>query len=88
LRNTIVADNYRGAGAAVEDDIQGVALDSASSFNLIGTGGSGGLTGGANNNRVGAANLGLEPLANNGGPTLTHALLARSPAIDKGKASG
>lgn len=30
----------------------------------------------------------LGPLANNGGPTLTHALLAGSPAIDAGRASG
>ncbi|MDQ3812789.1 MAG: hypothetical protein M3347_02425, partial [Armatimonadota bacterium] len=30
----------------------------------------------------------LGPLANNGGPTPTHALLAGSPAIDKGKALG
>src|SRR5260221_8247563 len=27
----------------------------------------------------------LGPLQNNGGPTLTHALLTNSPAIDKGK---
>ena len=29
----------------------------------------------------------LGPLANNGGPTMTHALLATSPAIDKGNAA-
>jgi hypothetical protein len=30
----------------------------------------------------------LGPLANNGGPTQTHALLAGSPAIDKGDNTG
>jgi hypothetical protein len=30
----------------------------------------------------------LAPLANNGGPTRTHALLAGSPAIDKGDNAG
>jgi hypothetical protein len=40
-------------------------------------------------NNIGTANIigqdpSLGPLANNGGPTLTHALLAGSPAIDKG----
>jgi len=30
----------------------------------------------------------LGPLADNGGPTLTHALLSGSPAIDKGKSGG
>ncbi len=41
------------------------------------------MTNGANGNIVGVtAQLG--PLANNGGPTFTHALLAGSPAIDAG----
>jgi hypothetical protein len=88
LRNSIVADNYNGAGTASEDDIQGDMVDSASSFNLIGTGGAGGLTDGANSNRVGVANPGLGPLASNGGPTQTHAFLPGSPAIDKGSAFG
>ena len=83
LQNSIVADNYLGSGTT-EDDIQGGTLDPASSFNLIGTGGSGGLADGVNNNLVGVANPGLGPLARNGGPAETHALLAGSPAIDKG----
>jgi CSLREA domain-containing protein len=85
LQNTIVADNYRGATATTENDVNGPGtLDSSSSFNLFGTGGSGGLTGETNNNQVGVANPGLGPLADNGGPTQTHALLPGSPAIDRG----
>jgi len=87
LRNTIVAGNYRGATSTTDDDIVRGAwgeLDSSSSFNLIGTGGSGGLTDGVNGNQVGVASPGLGPLQNNGGPTETHALLAGSPVTDKG----
>ncbi|MDT5063794.1 MAG: hypothetical protein QOH63_4253, partial [Acidobacteriota bacterium] len=81
LRNTIVAGNFRGASA---DDINGL-VDASSSNNLIGTGGAGGLTNGApNNNQVDVADARLGPLANNGGPTPTHALLINSPALDAG----
>jgi CSLREA domain-containing protein len=81
LGNTIVAGNFFNSGGA--SDIFGT-VDLASSFNLIGTGGSGGLMNGINNNQVGVANPLLGPLANNGGPTLTHALLLGSPALDAG----
>ena len=89
MQNSIVADNYKGSGNSTEDDIQGNtanAVVSTSSFNLIGTGGSGGLTNGTNNNQVGVANPGLGPLAIYGGFTQTHALQPGSPAIDKGHA--
>ena len=49
-------------GLSFGTDMQGI-------FNLIGTGGGGGLADGANNNRVGVANPGLGPLAPNVGPT-------------------
>jgi len=88
LRSTIVADNYRGSGTGTEDDIGGGSVDASSSYNLIGTGGAGGLTNGTNGNQVGVADPGLLPLANNGGPTQTHALSGASPAIDKGNAFG
>jgi len=84
LANTIVASNYRGASpSTTADDINGV-VDSSSAFNLIGTGGSGGLTNGVNNNQVGVGDAKLAPLTNNGGLTMTHALLSGSPAIDAG----
>jgi cadherin-like protein/Big-like domain-containing protein/Calx-beta domain-containing protein len=85
LKNTIVAGNFNENTPAADtaDDISGT-VDAASSFNLIGTGGSGGLTNGVNSNQVGVANAGLGALANNGGTTQTHALLSTSPAIEAG----
>jgi predicted outer membrane repeat protein len=84
LQNTIVAGNFQGAApSATANDIYG-AVNASSSFNLIGTGGSGGLINGTNGNQVGVLNAGLSTLASNGGPTLTIALTASSPAIDHG----
>jgi len=85
LDNTIVATNTAGTGAgATANDIAGT-VSSSSAFNMIGTGGSGGLTTGApNDNLVGVANPDLGTLANNGGPTQTIALLTGSPAINAG----
>jgi hypothetical protein len=90
LENTIIAGNYQGSGAA-PNDITGYdfsstpnLLDPASSYNIVGPGGSGGLVNGTNHNQVGVTALGLGPLADNGGPTQTMALQAGSPAIDRG----
>ncbi|HEX8890651.1 MAG TPA: Calx-beta domain-containing protein, partial [Pyrinomonadaceae bacterium] len=80
LSNTIVAGNFKGVNPS---DINS-SVDPSSSFNLIGTGGSGGLTNGVNNNQVGVADARLAPLAFNGGTTQTHALLPGSPALDAG----
>jgi hypothetical protein len=82
LRNTIVAGNFGNSGSSA-GDISGT-MDAASSFNLVGTGGSGGLTNGVNNNQVGVVNALMALLGNNGGPTQTHALLPGSPAINAG----
>ncbi len=84
LDNTIVARN----GDGVNDDVFG-GFDVASSYNLIGAGdGSTGLVDGVNGNQVGTVASPIDPmlgpLADNGGPTLTHALLPDSPAIDAG----
>ena len=87
LNSTIVAANFNGA---IPDDIKGT-IDSSSSFNLIGTGDSGGLADGVNHNQVGVSNPQLGPLQDNGGPpirTFTQALLCGSPAIDKGTNNG
>jgi CSLREA domain-containing protein len=84
LQNSIIVDNYRET-ANTRDDIRSeVVFVAASSFNVIGTGGSGGLTNGTNHNQIGVANPGLGPLAHNGGPTRTHGLLPGSPAVDRG----
>jgi len=71
LVNTIVTGGIDGT------------IDSAS-HNLIGdAASSGGIVNGVNGNIVGVNPL-LGPLQNNGGPTMTHALLSGSPAIDAG----
>jgi predicted outer membrane repeat protein len=91
LANTIIAKNSVGTGTgAQQSDIAGT-VSGASAFNLIGSGGSGGLSNGTNGNQVGVANPGLaSALGNNGGPTRTIALLAASPALNTGnsKAAG
>ncbi len=87
LDNTIVALNLNAYsyGYAGPRDITGGSVSAASAYNLIGSGGSGGLTSGINGNLVGVADprLAME-LANNGGLTQTIALLPGSPAIDRG----
>jgi CSLREA domain-containing protein len=79
LRNTIVANN---AGV----DTGGLNFVSQG-HNLIGIGGPN-FVDGVNGDKVGTAQFPLNPvlgpLQNNGGPTLTHALLPGSPAIDAG----
>jgi hypothetical protein len=75
INHSIVADNFTGTGTT-ENDISGSFSTSLSGYNLIGTGGSGGLTHGSNGNLVGVANY--------GGRTRTHALLVGSDAIDAG----
>jgi hypothetical protein len=75
LSNTIVAAN--------SSDILG-NVNANSSYNLIGTGGSGGLIDGVNHNQVGVANPGLGTLGDHGGPTQTINLLGGSPALNAG----
>ncbi len=84
LQNSIVAGNLAGGGAGTPDDLRGTNVNAGSAFNLIGDSATaGGLTNGANGNLIGVDPL-LGALANNGGPTLTHALLAGSRAINHG----
>lgn len=87
LRNTIVSGNFNSV-VSVRDDINGT-VQSTSAFNLVGDGtGSAGITNGVNGNQVGSGaspiDALLAPLANNGGPTMTHNLGPPSPAYDKG----
>jgi len=88
LKNTIVAGNTV-ANAASSPDFRG-AVAAGSAYNLIGDGqGTTGISNGdANSNQVGVDPL-LDPtLQPNGGTTANHALLAGSPAIDKGNSFG
>jgi len=88
LVNTIVAGNFQGAApSTTPNDIAGTVTTGASFNNLIGIGGSGGLTNGTSGNLVDVANPGLGTLGNYGGPTQTIPLLPGSPAIDAGKDS-
>jgi hypothetical protein len=82
LTNTIVAGNTSRLGGFASD-IKG-ATSVSGSYNLIGTGGSGGLTDGVNHNQVGVASPLLGTLGDYGGPTQTIPLLPGSPAIGKG----
>ncbi|MBF2066600.1 MAG: filamentous hemagglutinin N-terminal domain-containing protein, partial [Calothrix sp. C42_A2020_038] len=81
LNNSIVAQN-RNANPDIF--IFSGSINPSSSYNIIGNAsGMTGISNGANGNQVGVNPL-LGPLANNGGATQTHALLAGSPAIDAG----
>ena len=80
LKNTIVSGNDDGAGLA--NNIAG-AIEAISSYNLIGPGTAANPTG-AGNIVDPTNNPQLSGLANNGGPTQTHAPLSGSLAIDAG----
>jgi predicted outer membrane repeat protein len=90
VRNSIIAGNLIHLGGA-GPDVSG-AFTSAG-HNLIGeVTGATGFTNGVNGDLVGTVvnpiDPMLGPLAFNGGPTRTHALLAGSPAIDHGDNTG
>ena len=85
LQNTIVSGNSASNGPDIFNR-NATSFDSA--FSLFGN-----TAGGNVNSPIGASNLfavdpKLGPLQNNGGPTQTMALLAGSPAIDKGSRFG
>lgn len=87
LHNTLVAGNFKGSGSS-RDDLFG-PVGASSSNNLIGDGaGLTGITNGNQGNQVGSSGSPIDPLlgplANNGGPTRTHALLPGSPALNAG----
>lgn len=82
---TEVLSTIVSANTNTDVDFVGLSANSFDSngYNLIGTGNATGAfdqTG----DQSGVSDPKLGALANNGGPTNTHALLARSPAIDKG----
>lgn len=85
LVSCIVATNSGGDGPP---DFADGGTTSTASDNVVGIGDGSGLTDGADGNQVGSGATPLDPLlgplADNGGPTFTHALLAGSPALDTG----
>jgi len=84
IRNSIVAGNTDN-GTAPDINAPEDPNDLTVNFNLIGDTTGSGITAGSGNILNQPALLG--PLADNGGPTLTHALLADSLAIDAGDPS-
>ena len=84
LKNTIVAGNT--ATVTSSENIVGT-VSATCSYNLIGVGGTGGLTNGVNGNQVAVASPLLNSLASNGGYTQTISLQLGSPALDKGAAA-
>lgn len=83
LDNTIVGDNSASAGP---DIFSSSGVISSGGYNLI-ENTSGGTFVSLPTDITGV-DPGLLPLANNGGPTPTHALNSTSPAIDKGNSTG
>ena len=79
LNNTIVAGNNSApydSGSVSPSDIAGTSV--SGSNDLVGTGGSGGLS--SSTNLLGITNPNLGPLADNGGPTETMVALVRQPS--------
>ena len=89
VKNTIVAQNLILPGGS-NRDVNGTFVSQG--HNLIGIGGGIGFVNDVNGDLVGTflspIDPKLGPLALNGGRTRTHALLAGSPAIDKGDDAG
>lgn len=85
MHNSIVAGNFTGTGTTRSDTF---GSPGASTNNAIGVNTGSTFVNGVNGNIVGTAanpiDPRLGPLANNGGPTQTHALPGDSPAIDHG----
>jgi CSLREA domain-containing protein len=83
LVNSLVAQNGAPSGPDVLEGPEGAGV--GASFSLIGDGSGSGISN-ANGNQVGTSGSPIDPkigpLANNGGPTRTRALLAGSPAIN------
>jgi predicted outer membrane repeat protein len=87
LTSTILADNTAG-GAANDadrgDDSQGGGLDT--SFSLVENPGDAPISQSPSGSTIIGVDPQLGPLADNGGPTLTHLPTPVSPVIDQGKA--
>jgi len=86
LINSLVA---RNTASNIEPDVSKAASTALSArFTLVGDGTGSGIADAVDGNKVGTGTGPVDPkigkLANNGGPTKTHALLTGSPAINAG----
>jgi len=84
VKNSIIADNIDRSTGTPDRDCSGQLISQG--YNLIGD--TAGCTIVGTTGNITGVSPGLGPLQNNGGPTLTHALPAGSPAIDAGHPSG
>ena len=82
LKNSLVADNYRGLD---DEDCGGAGVLLSRGFNLLEAVSNCEVSGDTQGN-ITATDPQIGRLADNGGPTMTHALLPSSPAIDAGNA--
>ncbi|WP_169614827.1 choice-of-anchor Q domain-containing protein [Nodosilinea sp. P-1105] len=85
VSNTIISNNSDSDVDIVDGDISNNTFVSLG-HNLVGSG-NGINNFSADTNDIISTNPGLGPLADNGGPTPTHALLAESPAVNAGSTS-
>jgi uncharacterized repeat protein (TIGR01451 family) len=84
--NSIIAGNFDSSSGTQYADCSGTLL-SSQGHNLI-QDTSGCFIGGVTTGNLAGVNPLVGPLQDNGGPTLTHALLAHSPAIDAANPAG
>jgi predicted outer membrane repeat protein len=84
-RNSLIAGNFDSSTSTQQPDCSGTLTSDG--YNLIRDTTGCTITGNTTGNLTGQAAI-LSPLQDNGGPTLTHALLALSPAIDAGNPTG
>lgn len=87
LQNSIIAANTNGV--ELESDINGVVISDG--YNLIGSNFET-MVNPATGDQIGTPDILIDPLLgplqDNGGPTMTHALLFGSPALDQGSSFG
>jgi CSLREA domain-containing protein len=88
MRNTLIAGNNTQGGDPHALDVEG--LFTTQGYNIIGVMQAGATPIPATGDQFGVTNaqVNLGPLANNGGPTPTHALISPSIAIDQGNSFG
>jgi len=88
LRNTLIVGNNTQGGNPNALDVEG--LFTTQGYNIIGVMQAGATPVPATADQFGVTNaqVNLAPLANNGGPTPTHALVSPSIAIDQGNSFG
>lgn len=82
VSNSIISGNFSDGFIGDVDAFNSQTAFQSEGFNLIGNGTAAPLFN--NHDKVGFADPKLAPLADNGGPTPTHALLSVSPAVNAG----